>query len=233
MKVADVMSRDVLTVEPQTPLRDVARLLFDRGISGVPVCDGERRVLGVVSEGDILFKEHDPASDARRGRLAWLLAPDATQALAKAHAVTAGEAMSTPAITISPYRSVAAAARLMVERGVNRLPVLRDGVLVGIVSRADLVRAFVRRDDEIAREIREDVLHHALWLEPNTLEVEVVQGAVKLSGTVPARSDARVVVQAVGRVPGVVTVESALTWNVDDTGGRAMQAVSGDERRTS
>ena len=102
-------------------------------------------MLGVVSEGDILYKEHDPTEGHLGGPLGWIVdgSPNYLGAI-KAKALTAAKAMTSPAVTIAPYESAAEAARLMCERRVNRLPVVKDGKLVGIVTRADLVRAFTR-----------------------------------------------------------------------------------------
>src|SRR3990172_8960294 len=149
MKVKDVMTYEVVTVSPETSLKEVAATLVQHGISGVPVVDAEDRVLGVVSEGDVLFKER--GAEARRGGpLKWMLDGASYANSLKADALSAREAMTSPAITIGPVPSLTEAARRMSDRGVNRLPVVENGVLVGIVTRADLVRAFVRSDEEIA-----------------------------------------------------------------------------------
>jgi CBS-domain-containing membrane protein len=224
MKVQDIMTREVLTIGPEASIRDVAAVLVEHGISGLPVCDEQRRVIGVLSEGDILFKEHDPTV-RRGGPLSWLVEGTSRKSIVKARAQTAREAMTAPAVTISPYRGVQEAARLMVEHGVNRLPVVRGDELVGIVTRADLVRAFTRPDKEIEGEIREDVIERNLWLEPGTVKLEVERGHVKLAGKLHAKSDAKLLERLTTRVTGVVSVESALTWNVDDTGRKAMRAI--------
>src|SRR6266542_3857413 len=126
MQVDQVMTRDVVTVSPQTSLKDVAALLTERRISGVPVCDEANRVLGVVSEHDILLKELG-LSDRRAGLFAWLLESPAELSSRKLAARTAEDAMTAPAITTEPNRSVAEAARLMVDGSVNRLPVVENG----------------------------------------------------------------------------------------------------------
>jgi len=127
------------------------------------------------------------------------------------------------AVTITPERPAAAAARTMLDHGVRRLPVVRDGALVGIVTRADLVRAFTRADAEIGLEIRDDVLRRALWLEPDAVEVAVDGGEVVLTGEIEARSDAEVLTKLVQRIPGVVSVRSNVLYRIDDlqrsTGG--------------
>jgi CBS domain-containing protein len=209
MRVDQVMTKEVATVSPETSLRDVARLLSERGISGVPVCEADGRILGVVSEADVLAKEDGlPIDD--RSPLAWLLGRSRDPA--KATATTAGEAMTAPAITIAPWRSVAGAARTMIERGVNRLPVVKGDRLIGIVTRADLVRAFSRSDDEIRREIEKDVLLGALWIEPDRVKIDVDDGVVQLRGDLETRTDAELVEGYVRRVPGVVDVRAELTW---------------------
>lgn len=218
MRVRDVMTSEVLTIGPETPIQDVARVLVEHRISGVPVCDIERRVLGVVSEADILYKEHDPREDHLGGPLGWVVdgKPDYA-GWAKAKALTAGEAMTAPAITIGPSESVAMAARVMTERRVNRLPVVSGEKLVGIITRADLVRAFTRSDDELEVEIREDVLERTLWVEEGRVEVEVTRGAVRLSGALDRRTDAELLERLVSRVPGVIAVASSVSWREDDT----------------
>ena len=127
----------------------------------------------MISEGDILYKEHDPTEGKVGGPLGWIVdgSPNYRGA-AKAQAVTAGTAMTSPAVTIPPYESVAQAARMMCEHGVNRLPVVKGDRLVGIVTRADLVRAFTRTDAEIERELREDVLARTMWVEPGRVDLD-------------------------------------------------------------
>ena len=218
MRVRDVMTADVLTIGPEAPIRDVASILVEHRISGLPVCDIERRVLGVVSEGDILYKEHDPREAHTGGPLGWIVDGSPNYAgYAKASALTAGKAMTAPAITVPPTTTVAEAARLMSERRVNRLPVVDDGVLVGIVTRADLVRAFVRSDGEIDTEIRQDVLQRTLWVDDGRVSVEVRRGAVTLAGELDRRSDVELLERLVRRVPGVIAVASSVAWRADDT----------------
>jgi CBS-domain-containing membrane protein len=182
----------------------VASILAQCGISGVPVVVEDGRVIGIVSEGDILFKERGPSE--RKGPLAWLSAALGRDDRSKPEAQTAAQAMTAPAKTISPWRPVSAAAAQMLEESVNRLPVVdEESRLVGIVTRADLIRAFVRADLDIKREIREEVLEHALSLEtPGTVTVAVDEGKVALGGTVRLRTDAELIPALVARVPGVV-----------------------------
>ncbi len=215
VKVEQVMCPDVVTVSPAAPLKEVAGVLLEHGISGVPVVDDLGHVLGVVSEADIVFKEQGSVPAGTR-RFPWLFRPDESGA-ARRDAVLASEAMTQPAVTVEPHRSIADAARLMVEHGVKRLPVVHDGLLVGIVTRADFVRAFARDDAELKREIRDDVLLHALWIDPALVKVTVSGGQVELEGRVETRTQAELVAAYVARVPGVVSVDdAALSWAYDD-----------------
>ena len=215
--VGDVMSRSVLSVRPDTPLKEVARLLVERRISGLPVVNDEGKVLGVVSEADLLVKEQDPAALPHRP-LAWIFgeSSEAREMRAKVEARTAGEAMTAPAITIEASRSIHAAAGLMIERRVNRLPVTDGEELVGIVTRADLVRSFVRSDEQLAQTIRDDVLLKALWIDPAPFTVEVLDGVATIRGRVDRRSTAAMVTHMAEMVPGVVAVNAEIAWTVDD-----------------
>ncbi len=212
MKVQDVMTTDVATTGPDAPLKEAALELVRRRISGMPVVDGDGRVLGVVSEADILAKEGD---DRRGGGgfLQWLVDPGDPWITARFDAVTVGEAMSQPAQTIAADRPLADAATVMLDEGINRLPVVDDdGKLIGLVSRGDLVRAFARPDDEIRRDIEEDVIRRALWLDPSTVDVTVANGMVTLTGEVASAADAELLPTFTRKVPGVVEVSSTLTY---------------------
>jgi CBS domain-containing protein len=203
--IESIMTRDVLTVTPETSLKDVARLLGRAHISGLPVCSEDGRLLGVVSEADILRKQEGISGHAG-GRLHWLFRRMDGE-LDKVSARTAGEAMTSPALTIRPKQRVSDAAALMIARRVNRLPVVLGGRLVGIVTRADLVRAFHRTDDEIAREIREEVLRNTLWSVPESMRLSVVDGVVTLRGSVETELDAELAARLVRQVPGVVDAD--------------------------
>lgn len=217
MIVRDVMTEDVLTVLPDTPLKDVAQLLVSRGISGVPVVAVDGAVLGVVSEADLLVKEQGADAITHRP-LARIRGEgeETTAQLGKLRAVTAGEAMTAPAITVTPGRSIHEAAAIMTARHVNRLPVVDGHQLVGIVTRADLVRAYVRSDEELAGSIRQDVILKLLWLDPSIFALAVEDGVVSISGRVERRSTAEILERTIRLVPGVVDVHASVTWWLDD-----------------
>jgi CBS domain-containing protein len=208
MKVRHVMTETVFTVTPDTPLKAVATRMLEYGISGMPVVDSER-VLGVISETDILFKER--VAPDRKGLVDWLVHYAEDPPLAKLEARTAGEAMTTPAVTIAPERTVADAAALLLDLRIDRLPVIEGGELVGIVTRADLIRAFTRDDEEVERDIRQNGALHRLWIDPDQVQVTVEDGNVVLSGTVDTPDQAESLAAFAERTPGVVSVESRLS----------------------
>jgi CBS domain-containing protein len=210
MRVEKIMTRDVLTVAAGTPLKEVAALLAANHISGVPVADPDGTVLGVVSEADILCKEQ--GFPPNPGRVSGWLLRRMDGELDKIGARRAADAMTAPALTVRPAQQVSEVARLMVGHRINRLPVVADGRLVGIVSRADLVRAFNRPDAELEREIREEVLFGVFVLSPDAFNVTVKDGVVRIEGTVRTAADAESITRYVRGVPGVLDVTSELDW---------------------
>jgi CBS domain-containing protein len=212
------MTRNVVAVRPDTPLKDVAALMIDKGISGVPVVDDSGAVVGVVSEADFVIKERG-TEGVRRRLFAGVFGESrrARAELAKIAATTAGEAMTSPALTVEASDTLKWAAEQMAARKINRLPVVERGVLVGIITRADLVRAFVRSDAELERLVREEVLARtAFHLEPDAFDVSARGGVVRLGGRVERRSLAETIVEVTKGLGGIVRVESQLTWEVDD-----------------
>jgi len=145
MKVSEVMSERPFTVTRDMPLRLVATRMLEYGISGMPVVE-DGRVVGVVSETDILFKERTLPERATLRE--WLAHYPEDPPRAKVEARTAGEAMTAPAVTIAPGRTVADAAALMLDLQIDRLPVVSGGFLVGLVSRSDIIRAFANEPDD-------------------------------------------------------------------------------------
>jgi CBS domain-containing protein len=201
MRVRDVMTSPAVTVRPEATLRDVAAVLGEHRISGAPVVSDDGRVLGVVSEEDFLHKERE-ATDARRRRVEEK----------KARARTAGEAMSAPPITTGPNHELSEVASVMLDKHVRRLPVVdADGRLLGIVTRSDLVRAFVRPDEEIAREIEDDVIARRLEIPSGRVRAVVESGEVTLTGEVGSRAESEELLEFVRRVPGVVSVVPQIT----------------------
>jgi len=197
--VSDVMTHTDVAIGSEAPFKEIVELLDQWKVSAVPVLAGEGRVVGVVSEADLLAKEE------YRG------APDGDPAVpAKAGAVSAAELMSAPAVTVHPDATLAEAARIMARRHVKRLPVVDAvGMLQGVVSRSDLLKVFLRGDGEIAEEVRQHVLGRLPVTAP--LTVSVTEGVVTLGGALPDRSLVPVLARAVRAVEGVVDVRLDLT----------------------
>jgi CBS domain-containing protein len=216
MRIEDIMTRDVATVGPEATLKQAARELVARRISGMPVVDEDGQVLGVLSEGDILYKQRG-ARPSDGGMLAWIVDRHHEDEDAKLDARFVSEAMTSPAITIDAGWSLTAAADRMLSAGVNRLPVVRRDRLVGIVTRADIVRAFARSDAEVAQDVTDQLdLYRALWNGGSPVEASVADGAVTLNGQLRLRSEAEILPKVIAKVPGVVEVASELTWTEDD-----------------
>jgi CBS domain-containing protein len=213
--VRDVMTADVVAVHPHTAFKDIAILFARHNISVVPVVDEHRRVLGVISETDLLGKESGQAGHT--GPLPPLPGTRQWRLRAKAAACRAHELMSTPAVTIGPDESVPTAARVLQARNITTLPVVdAEGTLVGIVGRRDLLSLFVRSDHDIAEEVRHEVLARALQAEVNSVSADVTDGVVVLNGQVDRHSLVPVAVALTRRVEGVVDVIEHLTYAIDD-----------------
>jgi CBS domain-containing protein len=210
--VRDVMTTDVVTVDRITSYKEIAGLLAGHRISAVPVLVMGRHVAGVVSEDDLLTARDRTARQAqtrKTGHLPW------THHQGSQHPkLTAGEIMSSPAITIHPDAPIPRAARLLHDRHIKRLPVVGpDGKLIGIVSRRDLLRVFLRPDTLIAQQVRE-LLTEILLTEPADITVAVHGGVVTLAGQ-PLPEDQRdlipVAVRLIWDIDGVVDVVDKLS----------------------
>lgn len=205
------MTTDVVTVNRDTPFKDIAALLDRHAISAVLVVDEQRHVLGVVSEADLLARHDEPPNWLR-----WT--PARRAAHRKATGRRAHTLMSTPTLTVGPDADLGTAARLLRRAGVRRLPVVDDqDVLVGLVSRRDLLGVFLRPDQDIADEIRLEVFTRALCADPKAVTVDVRDGIAVLRGQLDVRSAVAVAVRLTRAVDGVVDVIDRLTWATDDT----------------
>ncbi|MER8004229.1 MULTISPECIES: CBS domain-containing protein [unclassified Streptomyces] len=216
--IEDVMTREVVRTTRDTSFKTVVGLLAEHRISGLPVVDDGERVLGVISETDLLQRQA-AQDDVRRGRRPRLfrLTRSARAAAAKARATTAEHLMTRPAVTAELGESVTEAARTMRRHAVERLPVVdRQGRLAGIVTRGDLLRVFLRPDEDIRRDVRDQVAS-ALCQPRYLVDVGVTGGVVRLRGHVERRSDAGLAVLVARRVDGVVAVTEALGHRVDDS----------------
>ena len=212
--VADVMTRTVVVVDASAPFKEVVRRMQEFRVSAVPVVDDEQRLVGIVSEADLILKEDPELEDGARLFEGHHRRVDRE----KAAGLVARELMTTPVVTVAPDMSLGEAARIMHRKMVKRLPVVNGGGrILGILSRADLLKVFLRDDAEIEAEIREDVIRRTLWIDTDTLEVQVRDGVVYLAGQVERRSLIPVLERLVVSVEGVVGTEQRLSWMTDDT----------------
>jgi CBS domain-containing protein len=212
--VQDVMTRDVVVAHESTPFHELVELQSRHHVRALPVVDDAGLVLGIVCDSDLVLKEVqalkgpcDPQDLTARHRVE----------RAKAVGTTAREVMTTPVVTVYPEELVADAARRLHAWKVDQLPVVdRSGRLVGIISRADVLKVFLRSDEEIRFELLDDIAGRLLRLHGEELDIEVQGGVVTLAGTVDRRSRAIALAELAGLVDGVVAVRDRLTYEQDD-----------------
>lgn len=215
LTVSDVMTTPVITVREATPFKETARIMTERRISGLPVLDTADHLVGMVSEADLLPKEEH--RDDQPGRHPLRFGREHASQV-KASGDTAGQVMTMSVATIHPDATVVEAAREMAHRHVKRLPVVnQEGLLVGIVARADLLKVFLREDDEIRHEVISEILVKILWADPERFDVTVQDGIVTLSGELEQRSHIPTAVRLCQQVDGVVDVVDHLSYAMDDT----------------
>lgn len=220
MNAADVMTPDVITVQPDTPLSELIALMLEHRISGVPVMDRDSLV-GIISEGDLL-RRVELGTQPRRSHLLEALSPATMLAgeYARTHGRKAEEVMTTAVVTVEVTTSVADIARVLETHRIKRVPVLRDGRLVGIVSRANLLRALASRLKEMPspepddRRIRwalfDELQRHKWGNRISQLDVTVADGVVTLWGLVSSEEQRLAVRVIAENVPGVKRVEDHL-----------------------
>ncbi|MEV5850516.1 CBS domain-containing protein [Streptomyces sp. NPDC051985] len=225
--VSDVMTTTVVSVGRGASFKEIVRLMRDWRVSALPVVEGEGRVVGVVSEADLLRREECRDAEDVRDAEEVRDGQEARGAAAEAGALTAGGLMTAPALTVRPGATLAQAARIMARGGVKRLPVVNEvGVLQGVVSRADLLKVFLRDDEEIAEEVRREVVSYLFPAPASLLRVVVRDGVVTLAGRIRDTSLVPVAARLVRAVEGVVDVDF-------DLSPRPAPSVSAGPERTS
>ncbi len=208
VEVKDVMTSDVVSVQEDTPFKELVAIMVDRGIGGVPVVDAaDHTLVGIVTKSDLLAVEAGDVPTHRRRR---------GHGRKPSEDIRARDLMTPDVETTMMRTPVREAAHRMVERGVKRLPVVESGRLVGIVSRVDLLQPFLRPDEDIRREILDDLVARTLWLDDSGLDIRVERGVVHIKGTVDRRSDRDVLLRLIHTVDGVVGVEGDLAYLQDD-----------------
>lgn len=219
MNAAEIMTRDVISVAPETPVREIAAMMLERRISGVPVVDAGGRVLGIVSEGDLIRRPELETDRARTGWLGLFLSEeDRARDFVKSHGRVAREVMTKPATCVGPETPLDEVVRLMERLRVKRLPVVKKGKLAGLVTRTDLLRAMMSRrtaapaasSDQEVRDRIDAMLRHEDWATSAFVNVQVENGVAHLWGTVESAAQREALILAVRGVPGVNDVQPHL-----------------------
>ena len=213
MRVRDLMTTDILTVGPEASLKEAARRMLEGEISGLPVINDDGNLVGIITEADFMATEADRRVTRRAGLLR-LLVRDAE---IPSHERLVGDVMTADVKVIGPESDHAEAARLMEKEGIKRIPVVADGQLIGLIARADMLKAYVRSDQEIIDEIQGHVMKDILWIDSRRVEIECVDGNVIVSGHLETKSDASLLIELTRRLDGVTSVSDHLTWEVDNT----------------
>ncbi|HYM68941.1 MAG TPA: CBS domain-containing protein [bacterium] len=214
----EIMSAPAVTVSPDTPVREVVTLMVRFGISGLPVADEQGRLLGIVTEADVLRKEERPQPSPPivpwHGRSLWL--ERRVDQYQKLTGTTAGALMTENVLTATEDTHVRELVHLMLAHGVNRIPIVREGRVVGIVSRADVLTVFLRDDEEIVNEVRRSLAQDA-GIDPSGLTITCTDGVVAVAGQIGRRSDRDLAVTWIRAVDGVIGVQADhFTYVVDD-----------------
>jgi CBS domain-containing protein len=215
MRVEDVMTADVITVSPEVSVHKAARLMCDHGVSGLPVVDRSGHLLGLVSEGDLILRQAAPRP--RRWWQRFFADPETlAREYQKAAGTTVGEVMTRAVVSVSPSLGIDAAARILYDRGLRRLPVVRDNRLVGILTRADLVKALATApvfvisasDDVLVTTMRERMKAEP-WT-PLGIVVEADDGVIRLWGVASSETERAALETMARSIPGCRGVDNRL-----------------------
>lgn len=212
MRIRDLMTTDIITVGPDTSLKEAARRMLAAGVSGLPVTDPDG-LAGIITEADFLTTEAERGAKKRAGLLRLFVRENGVPSRQR----TVGDVMTRDVKTISPEATHVEAARMMEVNRVKRLPVVEDGTIVGLISRTDMLRAFVRPDQEIVEEIRGQVMRRVMWVDPERVAIACDDGNLVLTGNMETKSDVDLLVDLTKRLDGVASVESRMTWEIDNT----------------
>jgi CBS domain-containing protein len=232
MNVSELMTKKLISVQPATSLADAARIMLDQHVSGLPVVDALGKLVGVVTEGDLLRRAEIGTAGKPAGWLKTFFLPDSLAAdYVKTHGRHVSEVMTAEPITVTPQTALADAAALMVSKHIKRLPVVSEGALVGVVSRTDLLRVLALKlieiqackpsDVEIAEHIKTS-LEHENWTPKAGIHIEVKSGVVYLKGIIMSDAEKQAVNVIAENAPGVKEVVDELVF-VDPATGMAFQ----------
>ncbi len=215
MRARELMSTPVVLVPPEANLKEVAERMVAHRVSGVPVVDHSGQLIGIISESDLVSKlEYEENGRGLVGLLDHLV--HGVGADHKLHARTAADLMTSGVVTALPDASVRELIHLMTTRGVNRIPIVQSGRVIGIVTRADILRMLVRPDTAITEDVRWRLIHD-LWIDPTGLVISTRDGIVTIAGEIPTRSEAELVKHWTAATEGVVDVDArGLRYRTDD-----------------
>lgn len=201
------MTSELVTIAPDAPLKTAAQEMFRRRVSGLPVVE-DGRLVGIITEGDFLKLEVER----------YLPDPSGVAQHTLSDAERVADVMTRSVMTVDLETDISEAARIMADQDIKRLPVVDgDGAVVGIISRMDIVAAFTRPDEVIEDEIREDLVRRVLFVDPESISVEVANGVVTFVGEIGTRNEAVLIAELAHRLDSVVRVDNKLTWRHDDT----------------
>lgn len=213
MRVGNLMTKGVITIGPEAPLKEAARRMIEAGVSGLPVTDADGKLAGIITEADFVATEADRRKRKRARLLRYVYRDEEITSQER----LVGDVMTSDVKTIGPDEDHAEAARLMEKAGIKRIPIVdEEGVLIGLLSRSDILRAFARPDQDIIDEAVDHVMKEVLWINPERVEVSCVDGNVTLNGRLHNRSDAQLLTELTKRLDGVVSVNDQLSFEIDD-----------------
>lgn len=217
MKVEEIMTKDVITVSPKTPIHEAAALMIDHGVSGLPVVDDAGSVVGIVSEGDLILREK-PRERAPWWRLFFGDAERLAREYQKAHGMTVGEVMTRSLIAVSPDFPIESAALILDQHRIRRVPVVADGQLLGILSRGDLIKALAKAparaggqpsDERLVREMRARLAEEP-WVSNRGIVAQAKDGVLSLWGLVLTETEKSAVETMARTIEGCKGIDSHL-----------------------
>lgn len=217
MRVEEIMTKDVITVSPKTPIHEAAELMIDHGVSGLPVVDDAGSVVGIVSEGDLILREK-PRERAPWWRLFFGDAERLAREYQKAHGMTVGEVMTRSLIAVSPDFPIESAALILDQHRIRRVPVVADGQLLGILSRGDLIKALAKAparaggqpsDERLVREMRARLAEEP-WVSNRGIVAQAKDGVLSLWGLVLTETEKSAVETMARTIEGCKGIDSHL-----------------------
>jgi len=205
----EIMTTPVITIAPDAPFQEIVSVMLEHAVGGLPIVDDKRRLLGIVTKADVLLSadRRQPEPDLIPGHGTSWRPERIADRHGRAGETTAGDLMTKNVVTAGEDTAIYQLGQLMLSHHINRLPIVKDGVLVGIVTRTDILKSFKRSDNAILAAIRE-MVERDLWIEPQKLMIACLNGIVTVSGEVERRSERNLAVRLIDATDGVVAVNA-------------------------